>query len=461
MGEGNAAVGGAGWGKVHSCRLFLSVAIIGALLWSCLGVWNAEAAPKKVRAPHDEIPSVDPFAFSIVSQWDHVHLTYAFENGTTDIAGDGEQRAVREGMALWSAASPFTFNEVPVADAEIKIKWATGNHGDGVNFDGLNGVVAHAEFPSNGDVHFDDAENWTLSTRPDDSQPLDLVTIAAHEIGHSLGLGHSTSTTLMYQFPLDTGSRRYLTADDEQGVQSMYGGYPGPRFFLGASHAHGIPGTIFNYGVSGDDPVAGDWDGDGDDTIGVYRPSALNFYLRNSNTTGSADVILGYGATGDIPVVGDWDGDGDDTIGVYRPSALNFYLRNSNTTGSADVILGYGATGDIPVVGDWDGDGDDTIGVYRPSEAKFYLRNTNTTGSADVIFAYGHPDDVPLAGDWNDDGVDSIGVYRPSEGTWYLRNSNSAGGSADLIYDFGNVGLLSPVVGDWDGNGSSTAGVYQ
>ena len=64
-----------------------------------------------------------------------------------------------------------------------------------------------------------------------------------------------------------------------------------------------------NFGLQTDTAVVGDWDGDGTDTIGVYRPSNCSFYLRNSNSSGPTDIIVTYGAAGDVPLVGDWDGD--------------------------------------------------------------------------------------------------------------------------------------------------------
>ena len=54
------------------------------------------------------------------------------------------------------------------------------------------------------------------------------------------------------------------------------------------------------------------------DTTGVFRPSNGLLYLKNANQTGVADIALNYGLPGDYPVVGDWDGDGTATIGVYR-----------------------------------------------------------------------------------------------------------------------------------------------
>jgi hypothetical protein len=52
--------------------------------------------------------------------------------------------------------------------------------------------------------------------------------------------------------------------------------------------------------------LAGDWNGDGIDTVAVFRNGA--FFLRNSNTSGVSDIAFALGIAGDIPLVGDWDG---------------------------------------------------------------------------------------------------------------------------------------------------------
>jgi hypothetical protein len=50
-------------------------------------------------------------------------------------------------------------------------------------------------------------------------------------------------------------------------------------------------------------------------------------------------------------VIGDWNGDGIDTIGVYRGGT--FYLRNRNTIGFADLVFDLGLNGDMPIAGKW------------------------------------------------------------------------------------------------------------
>jgi len=193
------------------------------------------------------------------------------------------------------------------------------------------------------------------------------------------------------------------------------------------------------------------------DTVGVFRPGNGALYLKNSNTTGFADVAINYGLAGDYPVVGDWDGDGTDTIGVYRNGV--FYLRNSNTLGFADLTVAFGSAGDQPIAGDWNNDGTDTIGVYRSSTGTFLLRNSNTPGTPNLTFSLGNASDVAIAGDWNGDGTDTTGVFRPSNGVIFLKNTNSSG-IADIALNYGLPGD-QPVVGDWDNNGTTTIGIYR
>jgi hypothetical protein len=178
-------------------------------------------------------------------------------------------------------------------------------------------------------------------------------------------------------------------------------------------------------------------------TTGVFRSSNGALYLKSVNTPGFADAFLTYGLPGDYPIVGDWDGDGIDTIGIYRNGT--FYLRNSNTNGFADMVFDLGIPGDIAIAGDWDGDGITTVGVFRPSNGALYLKNSNTTGFADIVSTYGLPGDLPCTGDWDGNGTDTIGVYRG--GTFYLCNENTVG-FAEMAFALGIPGDY-PIAGRW------------
>jgi uncharacterized delta-60 repeat protein len=213
--------------------------------------------------------------------------------------------------------------------------------------------------------------------------------------------------------------------------------------FLRNANTSGFADSTFFYGQAGDQPLAGDWNGDGVDTIGIYRNGT--FFLRNSNGSGFADLQFPFGAPGDIAIAGDWDGDGVDTVGIVRGNTV--FLRNSNTAGDADIQFAYGTATDIFIAGDWNGDGVDTVGCFRPTNGFVYLRNLNTTGIADTEFFYGQAGDRPVAGDWNGDGVDTIGIVRGNQ--WFLRNSNTSG-FADIQFAYGTDTDI-PIVGNWIG----------
>ncbi|QPC83866.1 peptidoglycan DD-metalloendopeptidase family protein [Phototrophicus methaneseepsis] len=217
-------------------------------------------------------------------------------------------------------------------------------------------------------------------------------------------------------------------------------------WYLRSSNTTGPANQVFKYGAPSDQSIIGDWNGDGVDTVGIFRNGT--FYLRNSNTTGYADITFAFGGSSDIAVAGDWDGDGIDTVGLYRPSTATWLFRNDNTPGAPQVAFIYGLANETPITGDWDGDGVDTIGIYRASDRKWYLRNQNSTGPAHMTFVYGNPAvDIPIVGDWNGDCVDTIGIYRASEARWYLRNINTTG-NANIVFTYGAANE-APVAGKW------------
>ena len=174
----------------------------------------------------DPVPGISTYATQ-GNSWDHDNITYFFLNGTADISGTAERQSVRDAFALWANQTPLTFTEVSsAAGADILVSWQVGDHGDGSSFDAQGGVLAHAFYPPPngsfaGDIHFDDTEVWTTETRSDNRQPIDLVTVAAHEIGHALGLAHSGDATALMA-PYYNGSHRFLSTDDIAGIQLIY-----------------------------------------------------------------------------------------------------------------------------------------------------------------------------------------------------------------------------------------------
>ncbi|TSL97255.1 Matrix metalloproteinase-23 [Bagarius yarrelli] len=103
-------------------------------------------------------------------KWDKFKLTYKLLSFPRNLMNASDtRRGIAKAFAMWSDVSPFSFREVPDnEEADIKIGFYPVNHTDCLQsylhhcFDGITGELAHAFFPSTGEIHFDDDEYWIL-----------------------------------------------------------------------------------------------------------------------------------------------------------------------------------------------------------------------------------------------------------------------------------------------------------
>ncbi len=212
--------------------------------------------------------------------------------------------------------------------------------------------------------------------------------------------------------------------------------------------------AVMSWGMAGDVPVMGDWDGSGTKKAGIFRNGMWYLDYPGTGTwvgcgapgDPTKDACISFGMAGDIPVVGNWNGsaDGMSKIGVFRNGT--WYLDYPGTypgTGTwsgcgapsdptKEACIIFGIAGDIPVVGNWNGsaDGKSKIGVFR--NGTWYLDYPGTypgTGTwvgcgapgdptKDACIPFGIAGDIPVVADWNGSGTIKIGVFR--NGTWYL-----------------------------------------
>lgn len=163
--------------------------------------------------------------------------------------------------------------------------------------------------------------------------------------------------------------------------------------------------TTYTWGMSGDIPVQGDFDGDGKTDFTIFRPSTGAWWVTRSSDNSTYTHSLGQ--SGDLPAPADYDGDGRSDLAVWRPSTGVWYIVGS-TDGSMQFT--YGTNGDKPIPADYDGDGKADVALWRDSNYTFYILPSTTGTSASA--SYGATGDLPVPADYDFGGESRIGHDR-------------------------------------------------
>ncbi|MET9736446.1 matrixin family metalloprotease [Streptomyces sp. NPDC006458] len=159
-----------------------------------------------------------PLAFGAPNgRWSRGDLSWSVSNAPALTDGANAQDTVKAALDQWHRVPPgyFNFNmvqsggNIPVqfGGAELNLKLTAP---EGVK--GVTTTTAHNHAFTDAHVSLDSHENWDSAS---------LLSVSLHEIGHALGLAHSTDkTSLMY--PIDTG-RSTIDEESQRALASIYG----------------------------------------------------------------------------------------------------------------------------------------------------------------------------------------------------------------------------------------------
>lgn len=346
------------------------------------------------------------------------------------------EAVLEQAFALWSRHANITFVQVEDDGARVGKGWGADIRIGFAKVDGPGGALGLAYFPGggphDGDVLLDISDAAFFATRAN------LLSVAAHEIGHSIGLGHVSGKAALMN-PAFAGARGPL-ADDIRSVKSVYGGgngddrllqLPGGRSdltlrdsaqrldILGSHDDNRITGAAGReriMGAAGDDLINGRagrdtlLGGDGDDRV-----------------AGGAHNDRLYGGAGDDRIGG---GPGADKAGGGAGGDfINGGAGGDAINGGAgdDKLFGGGGRDSL-----WGSDGDDRIngGAGKDLLIDGAGNDVMTGGAGSDIFRFtGGGNDVVTDFQRNLDLVD-------------LRLAELPNGFDDLDISFGEGGAL-------------------
>ncbi len=205
------------------------------------------------------------------------------------------------------------------------------------------------------------------------------------------------------------------------------------------------PDEQFHFGLPGDTPVTGDWNGDGIGDVGICRAGERGMMiwklcLRSRNADAGVEPQIfqefSFGSNGGLPLSVRQSGSRISSAVVACKSAEKDQLRWLFRTPSGDEseVFQLPAHG-TPVVGDWDGDGSSDLASVLPpvnGGPRNWLIQRKHESQLLAEYSFGIEGDIPIVGDWDGDGVDEVGVFRVMDG-----------GAAEWMLDIAGDGHLS------------------
>lgn len=156
------------------------------------------------------------------AKWRKKDLTYFIEAYVGDGIDNAEQDAIiKLAFDQWSAHADIRAKQIGNRNADIIISVGRGRKDQ---FDGDSGTLAWAYLPSGDDrqllMKFDMDETWVGNTQ---NRGIRLLNVACHEIGHLLGLEHSSIQTALMAPYYNVNISKPQDKDDVSRIINLYG----------------------------------------------------------------------------------------------------------------------------------------------------------------------------------------------------------------------------------------------
>lgn len=190
-------------------------AILVNVLCLCFLCGDVSTAPRYVQTTINGVPM----------QWQDRNIEYAFGAGFTA----AQKASAKAAMAKWAAVSTLTFTQNQQLQQGIVFYRSTSLPGIPLAETRIfpqAGLPAGVERPYRAEIHlnirdyvFHRGNPWYVVRAGDDDVDLDRLFL--HEIGHAIGLKHSTDPDAVMHDPFHE-SQNELHADDITGVNSIY-----------------------------------------------------------------------------------------------------------------------------------------------------------------------------------------------------------------------------------------------
>lgn len=358
--------------------------------------------------PHPELVTIsfEPDGTNLGGVYSNLQSTF---NNNPNLVGVWQGEILR---AAQSWAQQTNINFVVVSDSGAGIGSGAYQQGSptigdirigGFAFGDSNLASAFMPPPINnqslgGDIEFNTSVGFSVGGS------IDLYTVAVHEIGHALGLYHSSQTSSV-MFPAYNGQKPNLTSDDIAGIRNIYS-HNDPRSKDGEEGANGNNNINDPANISG--KLQNSIDGLVLDNLDITSTSDVDFYKVKLPSWTTSTMLVKVQSAGlsllapkltvyaedKVTVLGTATGGNSSTISVSVNGVGNndvYYLKVEGANATAFGTGAYGLIVDL---------GPDTPAAVTPPNTMTPNGNPFSAGGGQLIApdVYGTVnDDAPAA----------------------------------------------------------------